>query len=104
MVAAAWGGATYLLHLCKQCLEIYPSPCCAGEGRVKILSSNLMPAYLFSSAVKLKRGQGKERKGKMLGLEPRAGRWLRVKPQHPQPKALLVRGHGTQTHRNAGNR
>lgn len=39
----------------------------------------------------------------MLGLEQRAGRWLRVKHQHPQLKALLVRGHGTQTHRNAGN-
>lgn len=56
------------------------------EGRVKILSSNLMPAHLFSSPVKMKK-----EKGKMLGLELRAGRWFCVKYQHPQ-------------HQNTGNR
>lgn len=91
------GGDTYLLHLCKQYLEIHPSPCCAGEGRVKILSSNLTPAHLFPSLAKLKKKI--KGKGKVPGLEQRAGRCSSVKEQHPQPNALLVWGHGTKTHR-----
>lgn len=64
------GGATYLLHLCKQCLEIHPSPRCAREGRVKILSGNLMPAHLFPSPAKLKKKK-RERKDAWAGAAGR---------------------------------
>jgi len=53
-------GATDLLHLCKQYLELYPSPCRAGEGRLKIPSSNLMPAHFLPSPAKWKKGRGRE--------------------------------------------
>lgn len=45
----------------------------------------------------------RERKRKVPGLELRVGRWGRVKHQHPQPKALLAQGHGTETPWSTGN-
>lgn len=63
MKTSSTGGATDSLHLCKQDLETDPSWCWAVQGRLKILSSNLTPADLFSSLGKLKkknRGRGRE--------------------------------------------
>lgn len=54
-------GGSSSLHLCKQCVEMYPSPC--GAGRLQIPSSNSMPAHLFPSPAKLKKGKGEGRWG-----------------------------------------
>lgn len=65
MKTSSTGGATDSLHLCKQDLETDPSWCWAVQGRLKILSSNLTPADLFSSLGKLKKKIG-EGEGKCL--------------------------------------
>lgn len=70
-------GATYWLHLCKQYLEIYPSPWRQSKDPIKQLDA--CSFIFFTCQIRTKK-----EKGKMLGLELRAGRWFCVKYQHPQ--------------------
>lgn len=79
-------GGELLTSSVQTVCEMYPS--LSRAGRLQIPSSNSMPAHLFPSPAKLKKGKGE---GRCLGGEMG---W--VKHQHPQLKALLAQGHGTE--------
>lgn len=92
-------GRSSSLHLCKQCVEIYPSPCAPEQAGYRSHRATWCRLIYFPHPPNQKKG--KEKKGTWAGAA--GGEMGTSEAPAPQPKVLLAWGHGIETPWNTGN-